>query len=219
MVSDLNSSLNKLPQGIILEACVETIDDAVRARKNGAQQIEWCGDLSEDGLTPDRSLTLSLLKVMDIPVKVIIRCRPGDFIYRADEMQKMVKDADYFSSLPGISGLVFGAVHDNRTLNTSQIEYIIDHSNGLPLTLHKAIDTCGDILSEVKRAADIRGLEFILSSGGSSTALEGIGMLQKMQQCFRGKIIAAGKINRQNLATLHGLLSFQYYHGKQIVNI
>ncbi|MBK8079023.1 MAG: hypothetical protein IPK25_01310 [Saprospiraceae bacterium] len=36
---------------IIKEACVDNISDALVAQKNGADQLEWCYCLSEDGLT------------------------------------------------------------------------------------------------------------------------------------------------------------------------
>lgn len=217
-MSDSNSSLNNIPEDIITEACVGTIDDALQAQQNGAHQLEWCGDLSKDGLTPDRDLTVSLLQKIHIPVKVMIRCRPGDFVYSDEEMNRMSEDAAYFSSLTGVSGIVFGATHPDHTLNLNFIKQIVGRSNGLPMTLHKAIDVCDDILTEIKKVSDIPGVRYILSSGGRETAMDGVEMLIKMQGLFSGKIIAAGKINRQNLATLHRLISFQYYHGKQIVN-
>ena len=38
---------------LIKEACVETVEQAIKAEKNGADQIELCSRLDLDGLTPD----------------------------------------------------------------------------------------------------------------------------------------------------------------------
>ena len=40
----------------IKEVCVESLEDAVIAEKNGANRIELCGRLDLDGLTPSRKL-------------------------------------------------------------------------------------------------------------------------------------------------------------------
>lgn len=218
-MSDLNSSLSNYPDNILLEACVDNVEDAVQAEKNGAHQIEWCANLEQDGLTPDIEKTIQLLEIIKIPVKVMIRCRPGDFNYSKEECMIMVQEASFFSSLPGVAGLVFGATTMDRTLDLNVIKDVVSASGGLPLTIHKAIDTCENLLLESQRLNEIPGVSFILSSGGASTAWEGQEVLKRMQEKFNGKVIAAGKIKWDNVSTLHRVLAFQYYHGKQIVKL
>lgn len=202
---------------MIRECCVDTIPDAIQAELAGADQLEWCADLNQDGLTPDYKTTLTLLQYVKIPVKVMIRSRPGDFIYSRAEIKEMTDQASEFSSLPGVSGLVFGAATNEKSLDVKSLIAIIRHSQGKPLTVHKAIDTCFNILTEVCRLNNIPGVEFILTSGGKTTAWAGRGMISEMQKIFNGKIIAAGKINPENLRTLHANLSLDYYHGRRIV--
>lgn len=201
---------------IIKEACVDNIPDALLAQKNGADQLEWCYCLSEDGLTPGIELTTELLKNIFIPVKVMIRCRPGNFIYSDEEMEIMKNEVKLFSKLEGIYGFVFGACTNDSKLNIKQIREITEVTKGIPVTVHKAIDTCSDLIGEVKKLNAIPGVSFILSSGGKSSAWEGRIELKEMQKVFSGNIIAAGKINNKNLDTLHDYLSFTYYHGKKI---
>ena len=38
---------------MVREACVETVEEAIKAEANGADQIEFCSRLDLDGLTPD----------------------------------------------------------------------------------------------------------------------------------------------------------------------
>jgi copper homeostasis protein CutC len=85
------------------------------------------------------------------------------------------------------------------------------------LTIHKAIDTCKDILAETRRLNQIPGDLYILSSGGYHTAWEGREQLLVMKSLFKGQIIAAGKIDSTNLVTLHRYVTLQYYHGRKIV--
>ena len=66
---------------LIKEACVETVEQAIKAEKNGADQIELCSRLDLDGLTPDFDVIRKVLSLIKIPVKVMIRCRSGNFYF------------------------------------------------------------------------------------------------------------------------------------------
>ena len=45
----------ELKKNILLEACVETLDEALLAQKKGADRVEICSRLDLDGLTPNDS--------------------------------------------------------------------------------------------------------------------------------------------------------------------
>ena len=47
---------------IIKEACVEGCEEAIQAKIMGADRIELCSSLHEDGLTPERKTITSVLK-------------------------------------------------------------------------------------------------------------------------------------------------------------
>ena len=57
---------------MILEACVESVSQAIKAEKLGANRIELCSDLSVDGLTPPVELYLDLKSSIHIPIHVMI---------------------------------------------------------------------------------------------------------------------------------------------------
>jgi copper homeostasis protein len=69
-----------LMKNLILEACVETLEEAIKAEENGACRLELCSRLDLDGLTPDIELTKQVLEKVSIPIKVMIRPRGGDFV-------------------------------------------------------------------------------------------------------------------------------------------
>jgi len=52
---------------VVKEACVDNIQDAINAFKKGADRIEFCSNLKEDGLTPSNDDLIYLKKSISIP--------------------------------------------------------------------------------------------------------------------------------------------------------
>ena len=71
---------------MIKEACVETFEEAVLAEKRGANRIELCSDLANDGLTPSFELMEKTISNLKIPIMVMIRPRAGNFVYTEEEI-------------------------------------------------------------------------------------------------------------------------------------
>ena len=205
-----------------LEACVESVDEAIHAVENGATQLEVCSNLEKDGLTPEIALIKEITEQVHVPIKVMIRLRAGNFTYLNDEIKSMQESIQQIKSLP-ISGLVFGATvtdaNGNKIMDMNAILQICKAAHPIPVTIHKAIDECTDILKEVRALKTISNIAFILTSGGAKTAADGKKMIAAMQKEAGNhiQIIAAGKILPSNLPSLHKVLNLQYYHGRKIV--
>ena len=71
---------------MILEACVESLDEAKKAEQLGAHRIELCENLHLDGTTPSEKLIDEVYNSLSIPVNVLIRPRDGDFIFSEEEI-------------------------------------------------------------------------------------------------------------------------------------
>ena len=82
----------------IKDACVESINGAFAAEKNGADRIEICSNLELDGLTPSREIVHKLIETLNIPIKVMIRPKAGDFCYNRQEIKEMFDEIEYFRS-------------------------------------------------------------------------------------------------------------------------
>jgi copper homeostasis protein len=205
-----------------LEACVESVDEAIHAVENGATQLEVCSNLEKDGLTPEIALIKEITEQVNVPIKVMIRLRAGNFTYQNDEIKSMQESIQQIKSLP-ISGLVFGATindtNGNKIMDMNAILQICKAAHPIPVTIHKAIDECTDILKEVRALKTISNIAFILTSGGAKTAADGKKMIAAMQKEAGNhiQIIAAGKILPSNLTSLHKVLNLNYYHGRKIV--
>ncbi|MFL3013199.1 MAG: copper homeostasis protein CutC [Candidatus Neomarinimicrobiota bacterium] len=205
---------------IIKESCVETFEEAVIAEKNGADRIEICSDLHLDGLTPSRKLVLRIVKSLKIPTKVMIRPRSGDFCYNMQEIKEMLDDISYFKSLD-VFGVVFGVLNDDNTVNISLTNKLVDQADTLEVTFHKAIDSCDNILDELRMIIQNTKVASMLTSGGFNDAISGHETIKEMIK-IAGKnisIIIAGSVTKHNIVSLHKLIKGEEYHGRQIVDL
>jgi copper homeostasis protein len=204
--------------GIILEACVETYEQAIAAQEHGAHRIELCSHLEHGGLTPELSLFERLIGELHIPVKVMIRPRPGDFVHSEDEIEIMVHDIGRFKK-EGAVQVVTGVLDAQGNVHMEHLAYLAEQAYPLPITFHKAIDETADPLRELERMSDIENVQYILSSGKGATARAGYPVLRAMIEKYgdRYTIIAAGKVTRDNLEETHQLVGAREYHGRKIV--
>ena len=205
---------------IIKESCVETFEEAVIAERNGADRIEICSDLHLDGLTPSRKLVLRIVNSLKIPTKVMIRPRSGDFCYNMQEIKEMLDDISYFKSLD-VFGVVFGVLNDDNTVNISLTNKLVDQADTLEVTFHKAIDSCDNILDELRMIIQNTKVASMLTSGGFNDAISGHETIKEMIK-IAGKnisIIIAGSVTKHNIVSLHKLIKGEEYHGRQIVDL
>ena len=205
-------------RNIVKEACVERLDEAILAEKNGANRIELCSRLDLDGLTPHRNMIKDVINSVKIPVKVMIRPRAGNFVYHDHELNVMKDDILYCKRV-NVSGIVFGVLKKDKTVDIIATRLLSDIATGLEITFHKAIDEVSSIFTELDRLRSIQAVTNILTSGGADSAMEGSDTLKEMVTRYKGQltIIAAGKITEQNLIKVRQLTGAQEYHGRKIV--
>ena len=202
----------------IKEACVETFEQAIIAEKNGADRIEICSNLNLDGLTPSRKLVRKLIKTLNIPIKVMIRPKAGDFCYNGHEIKEMLDDIAYFKSLD-VYGIVLGVLNDNNTVDIILTNELVDAAGILEVTFHKAIDSCDNILEELRMIIKNTRVSSVLTSGGFGDAFAGYEIIREMIKIAKKNIsiIVAGSVTGDNILSLHNLIKGNQYHGKRIV--
>ena len=209
---------------MILEACVGNVEDAICAQTNGADQLELCDRLDLDGTSPPRELVAAVCSAVAIPVKVILNPVPFEYSYSAPQLDDILA---YMASLNNlnVAGFVFGTLDQQRMPDLAALQKITS-ATSLPITFHKAIDDTADILSALNLLAESKLVQFVLSSGGHSTAKQGQSRLVEMRDQLAAqtsdgnqpiKLIAAGNVTSANLPELDNALGLEYYHGKKIV--
>lgn len=201
------------------EACVDSINDAISVEKNGADQIELCSRLDLDGLTPSKKLILQTIRRVSIPIKVMIRSRPGNFTYDQNDFNTML-DSIEFCQKNGINEIAFGALNSKRKIDEKIINQIVSKYTRLNITFHKAIDLVDNQINEIKKLLKFNQIKAVLTSGGQKNAVDGQENIKKLSERFKDEIdiIAAGSITNKNIKKIHKALGLKIYHGKKIVD-
>ncbi|MBN2829053.1 MAG: copper homeostasis protein CutC [Candidatus Cloacimonetes bacterium] len=200
------------------EACVESFSEALLAWERKADRLEICSHLELDGLTPSPEMVGIVVNAVEIPVKVMIRPRSGNFIYNDAEIKQMCECIARFKEI-NIAGFVLGALTPEGKIDEKALQTLITAVGEIPITFHKAIDLTTSLLDSVNVLRKYPQVKYILTSGGADNAFQGIPMLKKMQEQAEWdlEIIPAGSITDENIEALHQELDFQYYHGRRIV--
>ncbi len=203
---------------VVKEACVDNIQDAINAFKRGADRIEFCSNLDEDGLTPSNYDLISLKKSISIPVRVMVRPHSNSFNYNDDDLIQMKETIDFCKNQK-FDGVVFGCLDDNNELYLNKIKYLADFAKPLNVIIHKAIDLTSSPVNSLNKLLEINNVNGVLSSGGFETAELGTEVLKKMINISPNdfEIISAGKITNQNFKFLHEKINGKFYHGRKIV--
>ena len=203
---------------IFIECCVESLSEALIAEKRGADQLELCSDLANDGLTPDTVLTEKILETISIPLKVMIRHRKGDFFYNKSDIS-IIKNQINSMKLIGIKHIVFGSLTHLNRINLEQIKMVSEWAYPMNVTYHKAIDLSENFFEDTELLLQFKNVKSLLTSGQASTAEKGYLTLKRLLADFGKniKIISAGSITDKNLNKIHNMIRGRHYHGRKIL--
>jgi copper homeostasis protein len=197
---------------ILLEISVASVEAAAAAERGGADRIELCSNLFVGGLTPDPALIRVVRQQIQIPIFVMIRPRGGDFVYSPAEFEQM-KNSIAAASEAGASGLVFGVLKADRTVEIARTRELVKLALPLPVTFHRAFDACPDLsqaLEDVVRCDACR----ILTSGGSASAPDGAAKIKVLVAAAgeRVTIVPGAGINAGNILQSATATRAQEFH-------
>ena len=204
---------------ILKEVCVDSLEDAINAEKNGANRIELCSRLDLDGLTPSKKLISKVFSKLNIPIRVMIRPKHPSFIYSEGEIRLMLKSIIFCKEL-GVDGVVLGCLNKNSHLNIEQIDLLTKFAKPLNVIIHKAIDSTNSVIDSLSLLIKNKKNNGVLTSGGQQFAKDSIETLKKMLDLAPDsfEIICAGGITFENFNELHNQIKSKHYHGKKIIN-
>ena len=202
------------------EVCVDNIKDAMRAVDLGANRIEYCSKLNEEGLTPNIDDVKYLLKNINIPLRIMIRPHSKSFNYSETDISIMLRDISTFKKID-IDGIVIGCLNKDDEIDLKKINLFIEKARPLKVIFHKAIDITSDPLISLKNLIKYSNINGVLTSGGFKKAEDGVKLLKKMLDIcpINFELIIAGKITSENINKINQKLSAKFYHGKKIVGV
>ena len=191
-----------MPDPVLIEVCVDSLESAIAAERGGADRIELCGSLLEGGVTPSSGLIEAVRSRVSLPLHVMIRPRAGDFCYSHDEIDIMQRDIGRAKGL-GADAIVLGILEPSGRVAVQRTRQLVDLARPLTVTFHRAFDMTVDLPQALD---DVRstGAHRILTSGGEQTSLKGtkpIAMLVR-KAGHRIGIIAGSGINPANASQI-----------------
>lgn len=177
------------------------------ALDGGADRIELCSALGVGGLTPsagliDAAVAEAARASADAFVHVLIRPRAGGFVYDRDEMDLAVADIR-FARQAGASGVVVGALDAIGAVDADAVARFVEAAGDLDVTFHRAIDIVPDPLGALDALVAL-GVRRILTSGGASRSVDGVGMLTALSAASAGRaqIMAGGGVGVADIAAI-----------------
>lgn len=183
---------------IRLEICCGDIKSVIAAHEGGADCIELCSSIETGGITPSAGLIKEACRIFPGNVNVLIRPRPGDFLYDEDELKLIIQDIQRAIEL-GASGIVCGALDADGDIDIPVLNRMIEAAGGIPFTFHRAFDVCSNPQKTLHLLREL-GCHTILTSGGKPSALQGVDELRNLVITSHGEIEikAAAGISAEN---------------------
>ena len=198
----------------VLEICVDSLASARAAIQGGADRIELCSALLAGGLTPFEALLEQIKAESDIPVRCLMRHRPGDFLYGKEELELLRMQIRQLKAA-GADGFVIGCLTAEGDLDLEAMKPLVEACGDQGITLHRCIDVSRDVEKTYLDAKDL-GIDTVLTSGAAascSLGRENIKKLVALRETLHGPevLIGAGvnaSVIRQFRKTVPGARAF-----------
>lgn len=157
---------------MIVEVCVDSIVSVKEAEQGGAHRIELCGNLNIGGTTPSYTLMKQSRKEFKGCIHALIRPRAGDFCYDEYEMEEMIYSIEMAKEL-GLDGVVIGILSPDGTLDKDKMKILMSIARPMKVTCHRAFDMTRDLKQALRDCLEL-GIDYILTSGGENSVIDGL---------------------------------------------
>ncbi|MFB4168414.1 copper homeostasis protein CutC [Virgibacillus sp. JSM 102003] len=201
-----------------IEVIVQNGQEAVQAEKLGANRLELVSAMQEGGLTPSYGTIKQVLESVAIPVQVMVRPHSYHFSYTDEDLMIIREDIDVIQKL-GCNRIVFGALNQDLTINTTMLEELIRLYPRLDITFHRAFDEVPFLQTAYETLAEYQqNVKRILTSGGKANAEAGKQQLLELVEKGNGPVIMPGSgLTPANIKGIHEFVgATQYHFGKSV---
>lgn len=161
-----------------LEICVDSLASARAAVRGGADRLELCSALIAGGLTPYAELLRQIRRESDIPIRCLMRPRPGDFLYTKEEIEMMAHQIRELKEA-GSDGFVIGCLTAGGDLDMAAMERLTEACGASPVTLHRCIDVSRDPVQTYLSCKEL-GIDTVLTSGAAANCSAGKDIIARL---------------------------------------
>jgi copper homeostasis protein len=185
---------------LLLEVCVESVEDALAANAGGADRLELNAALALGGLTPSLGALAEVVRAVPLPVIAMARPRPGGFCYSEADFRTLRRDADFLLA-HGAAGVAFGILHEDGRIDAARCREVVRQLGPREPVFHRAFDVTPDPLAALDQLIDL-GVRRVMTSGQEETAYNGASLIAALVRRAAGRIevLPAGGINRFTVA-------------------
>ncbi len=194
-----------------VEVIAWSLKDAINIEKAGAHRIELVADLSRGGLTPAIELVNQIDELVNIPVRVMVRCTDESFVYNDQQMNEhleFIKQLTHTS----VEGIVFGSLTEEGKINFEQLQQVINAKGNMKLTFHRAFDELGEAAIEEFDKLSTYDVDTLLTSGTKASALEGKDVIKTLIDRNTINILPGKSISINNAKEIIDYTGANYIH-------
>jgi copper homeostasis protein len=166
---------------MIVEIIACSAKDARTAVEGGADRLEVCSAVRETaGISPSYAVFDQIREAVNIPLAVLVRPRPGNFVYDKDELDVTRREIQWFAN-NGADSIVCGAMKPDRSFDLDAMKSFKEAAGNTPIACHRCFDLSPDLIAA---AHELRGLGFtrVLTSGGQKLATTGMDIIKSLVQ-------------------------------------
>lgn len=149
------------------------------------------------------------------PVVVLVRARPGGFVYDEAEVGAMCRDAEAAAAL-GAEGVAIGALEPDGGLDLDAMGRMAEAARAgnpdVALVCHRAFDHVPDFGDAIAQL-EIMRFSRVLTSGGRPTAAEGAQTIARLQRASTLELVPAGGVRADTIRAIIEATGCRSIHG------
>jgi copper homeostasis protein len=187
----------------LVECCANSIQSALQGELGGATRIEFCSNLEVGGLTPSTENITTLMGIINIPVRILIRPHANNFMYSKSELSQIISDIHFCKNI-GVEGVVIGALNMNGSVNKEQTKAMVKAAKPMNVTFHRAFDDCYNLQQDLEDVITC-GCHTLLTAGQKNNVTDGISNLKQLVMLANNRIsiLAGSGVNQTNTEALY----------------
>jgi copper homeostasis protein len=189
---------------MLLEIISTTFDQALQAKKYGADRVELVNGMLEEGLTPSLGLINKIKEEIGIPTVVMIRPHAKSFVYSKNDLDTMVRDIKIIEPV-GIDSFVLGVLDENGNIDEEALKLLLSNIKNTPVAFHRAFEEVPDYKKAMDTLKKYPQIDRVLTTFGSKDLKKDISKIKEYLDYARSidlNIIIGGGVNLDNLETL-----------------
>lgn len=189
---------------MLLEIISTTFDQALQAKKLGADRIELVNGMLEEGLTPSLGVITKIKEEIGIPSVVMIRPHGKSFVYSKNDLDTMIRDIRIIEPV-GIDSFVLGVLDKDNNIDEEALNLLLSNIENTPVAFHRAFEEVPDYKKAMDTLKKYPKIDRVLTTFGSKDLKKDILKIKEYLDYAKSidlNIIIGGGVNLDNLITL-----------------